>query len=89
MSWTTIAAIYFIIWWIALFAVLPFGIRSQHETAEFPPGTDPGAPIVPGLGAKILWTTVLASVIFAAFYGVYTTRIVSLDDLATLWGVLP
>jgi predicted secreted protein len=44
---------------------------------------------VPGLGAKMLWTTVLASVIFGAFYGVYTTKIVSLDDLATLWGLLP
>jgi predicted secreted protein len=34
LAWTTIIAIYFIIWWTVLFAVLPFGITSQHETAR-------------------------------------------------------
>ena len=38
-------AIYFLIWWITLFAVLPFGVRSQHEGEDFAQGTDPGAPI--------------------------------------------
>ena len=42
MSVTTGLAIYFLIWWVTLFAVLPFGVRSQHE-AETAPGTDPGA----------------------------------------------
>ena len=27
-------AIYFVIWWIALFLTLPFGVRSQHEDGE-------------------------------------------------------
>jgi predicted secreted protein len=88
MSWTTIAAIYFVIWWVTLFAVLPFGVRSQHETGEMAPGTDPGAPVVPNIWAKLGWTTLIASVLFALFYGVYTSGIVSLDDLATLWGLL-
>ena len=41
---TTGIAIFFLIWWLALFAVLPWGIRSQHEEGEITPGTDPGAP---------------------------------------------
>ena len=50
----------------ALFAVLPFGVRSQHETAEIVPGSDPGAPVAPRLLAKGLWTTAISLVAFAA-----------------------
>lgn len=88
MSWMTILAIYFIIWWVVLFAVLPWGIRSQVETGDVSPGTDPGAPAAPALGVKLLWTTAISAVIFAVFYWVYVTQAVSLEDLATLWGLL-
>ena len=37
----TALAIYFVIWWIVLFAVLPWGVHSQHESGEMTPGTDP------------------------------------------------
>jgi predicted secreted protein len=82
------AAIYFITWWVVLFAVLPFGIRSQHEDGEYTPGTDPGAPVATGFKMKLVWTTVVTTVIFGAFYTAYVTRIVTIDDLATLWGLL-
>ena len=42
----TVIAIYFLVWWLVLFAVLPFGVRSQHEGGDIPPGTDPGAPAI-------------------------------------------
>ncbi|MDX7951187.1 DUF1467 family protein [Lichenihabitans sp. Uapishka_5] len=58
-------AIYFTMWWTLLFAVLPFGIRSQHEDVVAP-GTEPGAPQRPRLLAKALWTTVLTTVVFGA-----------------------
>jgi predicted secreted protein len=82
------AAIYFIIWWLVLFAVLPFGVRSQDEHDEIVPGTDPGAPVVHGLKVKMLWTTAVATVIFAAFYWAFVTRAIAFDDLVTLWGWL-
>ena len=88
MAWTTIAAIYFIIWWTVLFAVLPWGIQSQHEAGDIAPGTDPGAPIATGFKKKLLWTTVIATVIFTLFYIAYVNRLVTLDDLGTLWGLL-
>ncbi len=62
-------AIYLSVWWTVLFAVLPFGIRSQHESEEEPtPGTDPGAPIAPRLLSKALWTTLISAVVFAFIY---------------------
>ena len=88
MPWTTIAAIYFIVWWLVFFAVLPWGIRSQREHGEIAPGTDPGAPAVHGLKAKLVWTTVVSGIVFGLFYWVYVTKAVAFDDLATLWGLL-
>ncbi|MBU6461879.1 MAG: DUF1467 family protein [Bradyrhizobium sp.] len=62
---STAFAIYFVIWWIALFLTLPFGVRSQHEDGESVPGTDPGAPIATRMGRKLIWTTVISAVFFA------------------------
>jgi predicted secreted protein len=81
MGLATALATFFLIWWITLFAVLPWGVRSQHEAGEMPPGTDPGAPTEFRLGWKLLWTTAIASVVFAAFYFVYTKHLVTLDEL--------
>jgi predicted secreted protein len=81
MTITTALAVFFLIWWVTLFAVLPWGVRSQHEGQETIPGTDPGAPIVPKLGRKVVWTTLVAGVVFAAFYIAYTDRLVTLDAL--------
>ncbi len=61
-------AIFFVTWFIVLFAVLPFGVRSQHEAGSFVPGTDPGAPVAPKLWIKALWTTLLTIVILGALF---------------------
>jgi predicted secreted protein len=87
MSLTTSLAIYFIVWWTVLFAVLPWGIRSQVEAGEVVPGTDPGAPALPKLGNKVLWTTIIATIAFAAIDVIYIYRLISLDDLAALLGL--
>jgi predicted secreted protein len=86
MSTTTAVAVFFLIWWVVLFAVLPWGIRSQHEGGEIAPGTDPGAPTIPKLGRKLVWTTVVTSVIFAACYVVYNEHLISLDSLMGRFG---
>ena len=31
MTWVSVAALYFILWWLVLFATLPFGLKTQHE----------------------------------------------------------
>ena len=90
MSIATAIAIYFIIWWVVLFAVLPWGVRSQHETGAVTPGTDPGAPTIPRLKAKLVWTTIVAAVVFAAWYvAIYVYRLVTIDDLAAMLGMVP
>ena len=86
MSLTTAIAIYFLIWWITLFGVLPFGIRSQHESGDVSPGTDPGAPTLPRIGRTLIRTTIAATVIFAFGAVLYSYRLVTIDGLASLFG---
>jgi predicted secreted protein len=87
VSITTAIAIYFILWWVVLFAVLPFGVRSQEESGAVEPGTDPGAPTVPAIWRKLVWTTVASTVIFAVCAVLFRYRIVTLDGLAALLGM--
>lgn len=67
MSIPIAIAIFLTIWWVVLFAVLPFGVRSQHEDGDIAPGTDPAAPVAPRLLSKALITTAISVVAFAAF----------------------
>jgi predicted secreted protein len=80
-------AIYFVIWWITLFLTLPFGVRSQHEDGVGAPGTDPGAPIVTGMGRKLIWTTGISAAIFAVSLFAYYAGYLSVDRLAKLMGM--
>jgi len=86
MSVTTAVAIYFIIWWTVLFAVLPWGVRSQVETGTVVQGTDPGAPVIPHLWLKLIWTTLVSTLIFALCTLTYSYRLVTVDGLARLLG---
>lgn len=68
MQAVTIAAIYFVTWFICLFLVLPFGVRNQVDTGEVVPGTEPGSPVAPKLLRKMLLTSVLAAVVTAGLF---------------------
>ena len=88
MSIVTALAIYFVLWWVVLFAVLPWGVRSQHESGEVAPGTDPGAPSFPQLRRKLLWTTIVTSIVFAAWYTAYANGLIKVDQLARWLGAV-
>ena len=81
MSLVSSVAVYFVIWWLVLFVVLPFGIKSQNE-ADVLPGTDHGAPLEPLLLKKAFVTTVLAAIIFAGVYFYFGVLNLTLEDLA-------
>ena len=66
MNWALGLAVYFVIWWTSLFAILPFGIRSQREAGEVVPGSDPGAPARPRLALRLLANTIVAGAIWLA-----------------------
>jgi predicted secreted protein len=81
MSWISVAAIYFIIWWLVLFATLPFSLKTQDDEGETVLGTVSSAPQGPHMLRAILRTTVVSLLIFGALY--VLTRVIGLgiDDI--------
>jgi len=65
MTWFTGIMVYVIIWWVVLFAVLPFGIRVPEQQE---PGHASSAPERPRLVFKAVVTTAIATVIFVGVY---------------------
>ncbi len=63
--WLSYAALYFVLWWLCLFIVLPFGAHNQADTGEVIKGTEPGAPVLFRLWPKLLATSILAAVLLA------------------------
>ena len=64
MSTTLSIAVFFVVWWIVLFAVLPFGVRTQAEAGDVLPGTPESAPAGFRLGRVLAINTVVAIVVF-------------------------
>ena len=81
MSLISSLATFFVIWWLCLFVVLPFGVKSQHEAGDVTLGTEHGAPHRPLLLRKALATTVLAAIVFAGVYVYFGLYELSLQDL--------
>ncbi len=79
-------AIYFVVWWLVLFAVLPFGVRSQHEGGEIIPGSDPGAPVLAAMRPKLLWTTLISAVLFGAGITAWRAGWLTIERLSRLMG---
>ncbi|MEX0853119.1 MAG: DUF1467 family protein [Bauldia sp.] len=68
MSLVSLAAIYFVVWWVVLFAVLPWGVRAQEEEGEVVPGSMPGAPARPRLVGKVIATSIVAAAVVGLFW---------------------
>ena len=84
MSIASGVAIYFLIWWLVLFAVLPFGVRTQAEEGDIIEGTAHSAPMRPFILRKVLATTLVSGVIFAVLVWIYRSGIVTLDTFSFL-----
>lgn len=73
--WTGIAT-YFIIWWLVIFMVLPWGVR-RIDPEDLGEMDDPGAPKNPRMLIKAAVATALAGVIFGLVYLVYISGVIS------------
>jgi len=65
-------AVFFVIWWTALFTVLPFSLV-RDET---------GKPNDPKLKVKFLYTTLLSAALWLCVYGLIQADIISFRVLA-------
>ena len=81
MSLFSSFAVYFIIWWITLFAVLPLGVRTQAEENDVVPGTVESAPARFRALRVVLLTTVIAAIVHLGWYVVSVRLGYGLDDI--------
>ena len=66
MSGTGLAIIYVIIWWIIFFSLLPIDVDRKHK--EMVEGVDKGSPENPKIIKKIIYTTIITSIIFIGIF---------------------
>jgi len=71
-------AIFFVLWWIVLFAVLPWGTRPV-AAADSDTGWR-GAPERPGMLKKVIATTIAISVIWGLLYLAITSETLSFRE---------
>jgi predicted secreted protein len=65
MSIITVLAVYFVVWWICLFVVLPFKVRNQVDEGQWVQGSERGAHSLFRFWPKLLATTILAAIVTA------------------------
>jgi predicted secreted protein len=65
MGWATGIMVYLVVWWIMLFTVLPLGVRRVQNPGQ---GQDHGAPENPQILRKVIITSLMAAVVWIAFY---------------------
>ena len=78
----SLIAIYFVVWWVVLFAVLPFGVRTQDDAGDVTLGTTPSAPVRPRLVRTAIATTILAAVIVGAVWIAFDRYGVTLEGIS-------
>ena len=72
MKFQSILAIYILFWTMALFVVLPLGVRTpEEEGVDCPPGHAPSAPHRFSLGRAAWRATIVSAFAFALFYANY------------------
>lgn len=81
MSLSLALALYFVIWFITLFAVLPFGVRTQEEAGEVVPGTPESAPASPRLLRVFAINTIVATIVFAFVWAALTYKWIDLSTV--------
>ncbi len=78
MNWVSGVVLYILIWWVALFAVLPIGVRAM-DRPDAASGWR-GTPAAPRIWVKVGLTTVVAAVIWLVAFGLITSGWISFRD---------
>ena len=78
MSAPTAVGMYFVLWWLVLLTVLPWGVRREEKPES---GNDPGAPHKHHIWQKFAATSLLTFAPFFLVYWLVTSGAVTLDDL--------
>jgi predicted secreted protein len=75
-------AVFVVLWWVVLFAVLPIGLKTQDDEQDITLGTVSSAPSKASHVVKsMIWATLLSIALFAAFYALSSYFGIGIDDI--------
>ena len=78
MSVLTAIFIYFLIWWVMLFTILPLGVTRHQENGK---GFDAGAPARPDLKKKLILNTIISAVVLGIIQALIVTGVLDWHEL--------
>lgn len=78
MNWVTGLFIYVMIWWVTIFMVLPWGVRTAQNPES---GHATSAPLRALIGRKFLANSALAGVLWLILYVLIDQEIITLDQI--------
>lgn len=82
MQWTSVLAVYLLVWVLCAFIIMPFGIRTHDELGvDKVPGQADSAPGNFRPGLIVLRTTILAAVLTGLFALNYHYGWIGVEDL--------
>lgn len=77
-GWVTGIFVYIVVWWVVLFAVLPWGVRTPDNPE---PGMASSAPIEPRILRKFIATSIVALVVWLVIYAIAQSGLVSFREM--------
>lgn len=83
MGFATGLMVFFILWWVVIFTVLPFGVRTvEEEGGTVEQGHAPSAPVRPMLLKKALITTAITAVLWLGVYIAVEANLIDFQSMA-------
>lgn len=79
MSIMSAIALYGVIWFMTMFLVLPFRVRTQGEADDVVPGTHASAPADMQMLRVVKLVTVIATIAFVAIAGIILSEVITYD----------
>jgi len=88
MNLVSAFVVFSVTWFLALYCLLPIGVRSQEEAGDnIPTGAMAGAPSKPNLRLKAIGATIISAIITATIWYLVTERVLTMDALDRLFGL--
>ncbi len=81
MNYFTLFGVYFILWWVVFFVVLPLKIVTNSDKGIDEKGIGGSVPINPNLLYKILITSVFTLVLLLVLIAMFYFNIMNIDSI--------
>lgn len=84
MDFVTPIFVFILVWWVVIFAVLPFGNKAVENPQV---GNAASAPANPRIKQKIMWTTVISIILTIGIMLLLTYGNLNIRDTVKTWSI--